>query len=76
MTLLAGSLLLFGTLDERSSFSTSSQAAGRRLGMAVTMAPTMTAAMGSVPVDKAGLGSAVINSMRQVGALGIAVMER
>jgi hypothetical protein len=31
--------------------------------------------MGSVPVDKAGVGSAVINSMRQVGgALGIAVM--
>jgi len=43
--------------------------------MAITMAPTMTAAMGSVAVDQAGVGSAVINSMRQVGgALGIAVM--
>ncbi len=31
--------------------------------------------MGSVPVDKAGVGSAVLNSMRQVGgSLGIAVM--
>ena len=31
--------------------------------------------MGSVPVDKAGVGSAVLNSVRQVGgALGIAVM--
>jgi hypothetical protein len=31
--------------------------------------------MGSVPVAKAGVGSAVINSMRQVGgSLGIAVM--
>jgi hypothetical protein len=31
--------------------------------------------MASVPVDKAGVGSAVINSMRQVGgSLGIAVM--
>ena len=31
--------------------------------------------MGSVPVDKAGVGSAVMNSMRQVGgALGLAVM--
>jgi hypothetical protein len=31
--------------------------------------------MGSVPVEKAGVGSAVINSMRQVGgSLGIAVM--
>ena len=39
------------------------------------MAPTTAAAMGSVPVDKAGVGSAVINAMRQVGgSLGIAVM--
>ena len=31
--------------------------------------------MSSVPVDKAGVGSAVINSMRQVGgSLGIAIM--
>jgi hypothetical protein len=31
--------------------------------------------MSSVPVDKAGVGSAVLNSMRQVGgSLGIAVM--
>ena len=36
---------------------------------------TTAAAMRSVPVDKAGVGSAVINSMRQVGgSLGIAVM--
>jgi hypothetical protein len=39
------------------------------------MTPTTAAAMGSVPVDKAGVGSAVINSMRQVGgSFGIAVM--
>jgi MFS transporter, DHA2 family, multidrug resistance protein len=39
------------------------------------MTPTTAAAMGSVPIDKAGVGSAVLNSMRQVGgALGIAVM--
>jgi hypothetical protein len=45
------------------------------LGMALSMAPTTAAAMGSVPVDKAGVGSAVLNSMRQVGgSLGIAVM--
>jgi hypothetical protein len=43
--------------------------------MAITMAPTTAAAMSSVPVDKAGVGSAVINSMRQVGgSLGIAIM--
>jgi Na+/melibiose symporter-like transporter len=39
------------------------------------MTPTTAAAMGSVPVDQAGVGSAVLNSMRQVGgSLGIAVM--
>src|ERR671930_1401114 len=43
--------------------------------MALVMTPTTAAAMGSVPVAKAGVGSAVINSMRQVGgSLGIAVM--
>jgi mannose/fructose/N-acetylgalactosamine-specific phosphotransferase system component IID len=43
--------------------------------MSLVMTPTTAAAMGSVAVDKAGVGSAVINSMRQVGgSLGIAVM--
>ncbi len=76
MTLLTGSLLLFGTLDAESSFW--NILPGLLLGgfgMAITMAPTTAAAMGSVPVDKAGVGSAVINSMRQVGgSLGIAIM--
>jgi EmrB/QacA subfamily drug resistance transporter len=45
------------------------------VGMGSTMTPVTAAAMGSVPVDKAGVGSAVLNSMRQVGgSLGIAVM--
>ena len=45
------------------------------VGMALTMTPTTAAAMGSVEVDKAGVGSAVLNSMRQVGgSLGIAIM--
>jgi EmrB/QacA subfamily drug resistance transporter len=76
MTLLTGSLLLFATLDQNSSFwhILPGLLVGG-LGMAITMAPTTSAAMGSVPVDKAGVGSAVINSMRQVGgSLGIAIM--
>jgi EmrB/QacA subfamily drug resistance transporter len=76
MTLLAGSLLLFGTLDAASSWwdIVPGLLVGG-VGMATVMAPTTAAAMGSVPVDKAGVGSAVINSMRQVGgSLGIAVM--
>ena len=45
------------------------------VGMAMTMSPMTSAAMGSVPVDKAGVGSGVLNSFRQVGgSLGIAVM--
>jgi EmrB/QacA subfamily drug resistance transporter len=43
-------------------------------GMAMTMTPATAAAMGSVSRDKAGVGSAVLNSARQVGgSLGIAV---
>ena len=39
------------------------------------MTPMTAAAMGAVPVDKAGVGSAVLNTFRQVGgALGIAVI--
>jgi EmrB/QacA subfamily drug resistance transporter len=76
MTLLTGSLLLFATLDESSSFwNILPGLVVGGLGMAITMAPTTTAAMSSVPVDKAGVGSAVINSARQVGgSLGIAIM--
>jgi EmrB/QacA subfamily drug resistance transporter len=76
MVLLAGSLLLFGTLDAGSSWwAILPGLLVGGLGMASVMAPTTAAAMGSVPVDKAGVGSAVINSMRQVGgSLGIAVM--
>ena len=45
------------------------------LGMSLTMTPTAAAATRAVPVDKAGVGSAVLNSMRQVGgSLGIALM--
>jgi EmrB/QacA subfamily drug resistance transporter len=45
------------------------------VGMALTMSPMTSAAMGSVPVDKAGVGSGVLNSFRQVGgSLGIALM--
>jgi hypothetical protein len=45
------------------------------VGMALTMTPSAAAATRSVPVDKAGVGSAVLNAARQVGgSLGIAIM--
>ncbi len=44
-------------------------------GMATTMTPMTAAALSSVPVDKAGVGSGMLNTFRQVGgSLGIAVM--
>ena len=45
------------------------------IGMGLTMTPGAAAATRSVPVDKSGVGSAVLNSARQVGGtMGIAVM--
>jgi EmrB/QacA subfamily drug resistance transporter len=45
------------------------------LGLGLVMTPMTAAALGSVPVEKSGVGSGVLNTFRQVGgALGIAVM--
>src|SRR5947207_4049046 len=76
MTLASRSLLLLGTLEVSTSWwAILSGLLVGGVGMATVMAPTTAAAMASVPVDKAGVGSAVINSMRQVGgSLGIAIM--
>ena len=44
-------------------------------GMALTMTPSAAAATRSVSVDKAGVGSAVLNSARQIGGtMGIALI--
>jgi EmrB/QacA subfamily drug resistance transporter len=45
------------------------------IGMASTMTPSTTAATRSVPREKAGVGSAVLNAFRQVGGtMGVATM--
>jgi EmrB/QacA subfamily drug resistance transporter len=45
------------------------------VGMALTMTPSAAAATRAVPVDKAGVGAAVLNASRQTGgAIGIALM--
>jgi MFS family permease len=76
MTILGISLLLYQRVGIHSTFWTLLPAmilGG--IGMACTMSPMTSAAMGSVPIDKAGVGSGVLNSFRQVGgALGIALM--
>ena len=76
MTLVGISLLLYQRVGLHSTFWTLLPAmllGG--VGMAMTMSPMTAAAMRSVPVDKAGVGSGVLNSFRQVGgSLGIALM--
>jgi EmrB/QacA subfamily drug resistance transporter len=76
MTLLGISLLLYQRMGVHSDFWTLLPALlVGGVGMALTMSPMTSAAMGAVPVDKAGVGSGVLNSFRQVGgALGIAGM--
>jgi EmrB/QacA subfamily drug resistance transporter len=76
MVLLAASLFWFSRMGVHESFW--GLLPGMLLGgfgMSAAMAPTTAAAMSSVRPDKAGVGSAVLNSMRQVGgSLGIAIM--
>jgi EmrB/QacA subfamily drug resistance transporter len=45
------------------------------IGMALVMTPSAAAAVRALPVDKSGVGSAVLNASRQVGgSVGIALM--
>lgn len=76
MALVAIQLLYFSQLSVDSSFMTLLPALVLGgIGMAMTMTPSSAAAIRAVPVDKAGVGSAVLNACRQVGgSLGIAVM--
>jgi EmrB/QacA subfamily drug resistance transporter len=76
MTLLGIQLLYYSTLGTTATFWDLLPAlliGG--VGMALTMTPSAAAIIGSVPTDKAGVGSAVMNSMRQVGgSIGVALI--
>ena len=76
MTLLGIQLLYYSTLGTTAGFfNLLPGLLIGGLGMSLTMTPSAAAVIGSVPVDKAGVGSAVMNSMRQVGgSLGIAAL--
>jgi EmrB/QacA subfamily drug resistance transporter len=76
MTLLAVQLFYFSRLGLEESYLTLLPAMViGGVGMALVMTPAAAAAMSGVPVDKVGVGSAVLNSARQVGgSIGIAVM--
>ena len=76
MAIVAASLFVFSRIGVHASFwdLLPAMILGG-VGMSIAMAPTTAAAMSSVRPDKAGVGSAVLNSMRQVGgSLGIAIM--
>jgi predicted MFS family arabinose efflux permease len=76
MALVAAQLLNFSRLGVHEGFW--NLVPGMLLGgvgMAAVMAPATAAALSGVPVDKAGVGSAVLNSSRQLGgSIGVALM--
>jgi EmrB/QacA subfamily drug resistance transporter len=76
LTLTATGLLLSLGLDQTSSYaSVAWRMVVMASGMALTMAPATDAIMGSLPLAKAGVGSAVNDTTRQIGgAVGIAVV--
>jgi EmrB/QacA subfamily drug resistance transporter len=76
MVLIGVQLLYFSTLGVDATFWNLLPAfLVGGVGMALTMTPSAAAAVRAVPTDKAGVGSAVLNSSRQVGgSLGIAIM--
>jgi EmrB/QacA subfamily drug resistance transporter len=76
MVLLAAQLLYFSQLGSDAGFWNLFPAfIVGGLGMSMTMTPTSAAAIRAVPVEKSGVGSAVLNAMRQVGgSVGIALM--
>jgi EmrB/QacA subfamily drug resistance transporter len=76
LSLLGIQLLYFSQLGSSATYSELLPAfIVGGVGMAMTMTPATAAAMRAVPVDRAGVGSAVLNSARQIGgSLGIALM--
>ena len=76
MTLLSVSLVLFAQVGLGGNFWNLLPALlVGGVGMALTMTPATAAAMSAVARDKAGVGSAVLNTSRQIGgSLGIAIM--
>jgi EmrB/QacA subfamily drug resistance transporter len=76
MTVVGAQLLYFSTLTADSSYW--ALVPGMLLGgigVPAVMTPASAAALSGVPTDKAGVGSAVLNTSRQVGgSMGIALM--
>jgi EmrB/QacA subfamily drug resistance transporter len=76
LTLITVGLLLLSTIAPDSPYpQVISYFVIMAAGMGMTMAPATESVMGSVPREKAGVGSAVNDTTRQVGgALGVAII--
>ncbi|MGD9996696.1 MAG: MFS transporter [Ilumatobacteraceae bacterium] len=76
LLIVSASLLLLSTLHADSSYlRVIANMCVMSMGMALTMAPATESVMGSLPRSKAGVGSAVNDTTRQVGgALGVAII--
>jgi len=76
MLFLTTGLLLSTALDQSSSYADIAwRMVIMAVGMALTMAPATHSIMGSLPLAKSGVGSAVNDTTRQIGgAVGVAVV--
>jgi EmrB/QacA subfamily drug resistance transporter len=76
LSLIAAAMLVLSTLHTDSSYlRVIVNMCFMSMGMGLTMAPATESVMGSLPRAKAGVGSAVNDTTRQVGgALGVAVV--
>jgi EmrB/QacA subfamily drug resistance transporter len=74
--IVGAALTLLSTVDVQSGYGlVAASIAGLGTGMGFTMAPATESIMGSLPLAKAGVGSAMNDTTRQVGgALGVAVL--
>ena len=77
LAIAAGGLLLMSTLETSTVLRRRSwcRMVVLAVGMGLVMAPATEAVMGSLPPEKAGVGSAVNDTTREIGgALGVAVI--
>lgn len=75
LTIVSGAFLLFSTLEVTGYTRIGVGLAILGFGMGLVMAPATESIMASVPLAKAGVGSAMNDTTREVGgALGVAVL--
>ncbi len=76
LVLVAGALLLFSTVTVSSGYGLiAAVLVIIGVGMGFAMAPATESIMGSLPPEKAGVGSAMNDTTREIGgALGVAIM--